>query len=127
MSSGYINWTSEFIDSELQYSLFVLLKDLNQQIISFISYKQTEDFVEVQALATDLNHQGQGFMKLLIKYFVDIYSRKKMDIFLEVHAQNTFAIKLYEKCSFVIYNIRKKYYKNNGDAFLMKYLGEKSS
>lgn len=51
-------------------------------------------------MGVDINFQHQGIGKKLMKSVNAFASQKKMQIKLEVHQQNQYARKLYEKCGF---------------------------
>ena len=71
-------------------------------------------------------HRKKGFAKALISHFVDIAKKEKLEFLtLEVRASNTPAITLYESFGFIRVGVRKKYYDNTEDAYLLtKFFGE---
>ncbi|MBN2540638.1 MAG: ribosomal protein S18-alanine N-acetyltransferase [Bacilli bacterium] len=64
-------------------------------------------------------HLGKSFMDYVMKYLGAIHVK---EITLEVRASNEPAIKLYESFDFKVVTVRKNYYSNGEDAFLM-YVG----
>ena len=50
----------------------------------------------------------------------NVRKRGAVSMFLEVRSGNTGAIKLYEKCGFAKFGVRKNYYKDGEDAFLFR-------
>lgn len=72
------------------------------------------------AVSPDFRRQGVG-EKLLLALVTEAKIRGADNIRLEVRANNTAAIMLYEKCGFSKIGVRKKYYSDNGeDALIME-------
>lgn len=72
------------------------------------------------AVSPDFRRQGVG-EKLLLALVTEAKLRGADNIRLEVRANNTAAIMLYEKCGFSKIGVRKKYYSDNGeDALIME-------
>ncbi len=61
-------------------------------------------------------HLGKKFLKYVISYLKNI---KVNEITLEVRSSNLVAIKLYESFMFKTVTIRKNYYSNGEDAYMM--------
>lgn len=91
-----------------------------EKIIGYCGLWLIDDSCQITTIAIDPSYQGQGFGKIILEYIFD-YLRKQncQDITLEVRISNTKAIKLYERFGFEIVSIRKKYYENGEDAYLM--------
>jgi len=65
-------------------------------------------------------YRHSGIAKALIKRLIeDAKSKNIRAVSLEVRADNTEAIKLYQNLGFIITNTRKFYYKNGVDAYIM--------
>jgi ribosomal protein S18 acetylase RimI-like enzyme len=118
---SFFNWSDENIEIELRSSRFFVLFDEAKEIQSFISFRENLDVVEIMALATDPEQKGRGYMTVLLRKFVELYSNKHKSIQLEVHDQNLLAIKLYTKCGFSVLRQRKNYYSDGGDAIVFAY------
>ena len=72
------------------------------------------------AVSPDFRRRGVG-EKLLLALVTEAKIRGADNIRLEVRANNTAAIMLYEKCGFSKIGVRKKYYSDNGeDALIME-------
>ena len=92
---------------------------------AFIIYNiVSEDEAEIFDVGTAPEFRNEGFAKDLIEKTITTLKNEHIKtIFLEVAENNIAALKLYEKCGFEKYNIRKDYYKSqNGriNAILMK-------
>lgn len=65
--------------------------------------------------------QGQGLGKMLLEYALNIFKQKVEIITLEVRVSNARAKKMYESYGFSVGGVRKNYYSNGEDAYLMVY------
>ena len=64
--------------------------------------------------------RGKGIGGEMLETLIDLCSDMNLKTFtLEVNVENTPAIKLYEKFGFKNLGIRKKYYNNTTDAYIM--------
>lgn len=76
------------------------------------------DIIDVAVLES---HRRRGIAQNLISCLVEFCNKEKIsEINLEVRVSNTPAIKLYEKMGFVQNGLRKNYYENREDAYLMQ-------
>lgn len=86
----------------------------------FIISQIIEDETEIFMIYIKPEFRGLGFGKKLLQGLFE--SLKIQDtIFLEVSSENKIAHGFYEFMGFKEYNRRKKYYKDNSDAILMRY------
>jgi ribosomal protein S18 acetylase RimI-like enzyme len=74
--------------------------------------------LDIVSVAVSNNYRRCSVAEELLAFIWDFSEIRKA--FLEVEAQNIAAIKLYEKCSFQNYGLRKKFYAGIKDAVLMK-------
>ncbi len=77
-------------------------------------------------IAISTSHRRKGYAKALLSHFTDIAKKENLEFMtLEVRASNIPAIALYESFGFVNVGMRKKYYENSEDAYLLtKFFGE---
>ena len=88
-------------------------------------FSLVEDECELYFLGIEDHKKNLGYgAKLLKKFITDSKALGTKEIFIEVNEVNKVAIKLYVKCGFKKYGVRKNYYKNAlnsfDDAVLMK-------
>jgi len=75
---------------------------------------------EINNIAVCRNFLRQGIGSVLLEYFIGKAQEENISkIVLEVSEKNTAALALYKKFSFNTVNIRKKFYNNKDDAYLM--------
>lgn len=113
-------WSEENINhtNPFSYKKVYILED---KVIGFLDCKVFLDEAEILMIAVDKKLQGKGVGKFILNNFLkDMKNYKVKKIFLEVSEDNTKAIKLYKRFGFFEYGIRKKYYKNDKNAILMK-------
>ncbi len=66
------------------------------------------------------NHRRKGYAKALISHFINIAEKENLEFMtLEVRASNVAAIALYKSFGFEQVGIRKRYYENVEDAYLL--------
>lgn len=113
------NWSDEMIEQELNLSSFYISETYEKNIEAFICYRELGDVVEILALGVQPLSRGRGVMQNLLSSFVQIFSKIKSLIVLEVHAANKNALKLYDRSGFKAQRVRKSYYQDGGDAVVM--------
>ncbi|MCG9128552.1 ribosomal protein S18-alanine N-acetyltransferase [Candidatus Poribacteria bacterium] len=75
----------------------------------------------IMNIAVDAEYRRQGVAKYLLSSALEIVSKEAgNEVFLEVGANNTPAKQLYRQFGFKVYGIRKKYYRNGEDAFVLR-------
>lgn len=87
------------------------------QPAAFVLYRDTGAAWEISFLATEPVRQGQGLMKALLEKMRGDRPQER-PIWLEVHAENVKARRLYEQQGFEIVGERPKYYADGGTALL---------
>jgi len=97
-----------------------LVVELNGEIIGYGGMWIVLDEAHITNVCILPGHREKGYAKQLMKAL----SRASKEhgaasMSLEVRVSNKPALKLYKKCGFSIQGLRKKYYKNNEDAYVM--------
>lgn len=104
------------------------------QVVAYCLMSQVFEVAEVLRIGTHLDFQRQGLAKGLLRFFIEQMPEKGLDkILLEVRADNTAGIRLYEKLGFQVIHTRKGYYSNSAndgsssvtakcDALIMEYV-----
>ncbi len=123
INPAFMNWSKSSIREVISTANFRFYKtDLNE-IAAMICYQTNSEFTEILALGTVSEFQRQGYSeKLLNQFLSECGSTSKLStglVTLEVHCKNDSAIALYEKCGFKTVRIRKNYYSDGADAFVM--------
>lgn len=109
----------EYEISENEFSTAFVAVDGEQIVGAAVSYLIFDD-AQIATIAVRKSHQGQGIGSLMMDKIVqDADAAGCSTLSLEVRISNTPAIKLYEKYGFINVNIRKGYYADGEDAFLM--------
>lgn len=116
-------WSLDMIEQELVESLFYIAENDKNQMEAFISFRMSEtdqgDVIDIIALGTLPELQGQGVMTELLRSFALFIGKKSATIFLEVHPDNKRAIKVYNNLGFAISRVRKSYYSDGKDCLEM--------
>lgn len=120
-TSLFSHWTKQmFKDSFSNKNHFFKIGIYNDKIVGYIIYSVVLDEAEILNIVIESSYRGNSFGKQLLNHAIeDIKNNKCSVVFLEVAKKNMIAQCLYAKFGFVVYNIRKNYYKND-DAVLMK-------
>ena len=118
--------TIQFItNKEYTFSVHALDLDTTEQkkeneIIGYIGLWFLGDQCQITTIATDQKYQGQGYASQLMEYTLEkSEALHYQNVNLEVRVSNVKAIALYEKFGFKNVAIRKRYYSNGEDAYLM--------
>ena len=100
---------------------FMILKDDNGEIVSYIDYWITFDSSTIFKIVTKESARNKGYGKALLARVIDDLKKdgEVLYLTLEVRKSNIFAIKLYESLKFERIVIKEKYYKNGEDAIYM--------
>lgn len=109
-----VNNISKDMESDLK-EIFVY-EDENE-VIAFVLLNKLEDQIEILDIIVDEKYRNKKIATNICEYIFSIYN---LNCYLEVNVNNYYAIKLYEKFNFKIINVRKKYYQNNDDAYVME-------
>lgn len=117
-NKAIFNWQAESLLTELQ-SVQTLLIETDHGVLSYICYRDLGDCFEISALGTHPRQQKKGYQSQLILKLQQLAKERQARIILEVHCDNKSAQELYQKMNFKKLTIRKAYYKDKADAFVM--------
>lgn len=112
-------WDSLAVSEVLgQYGAGVLIAcDDGDELMGYLIYQVVFEVAEVLRIATDMDFQKQGVGKGLLDEFEKLCKDKGVErILLEVRADNSSAIRLYERQGFYQIDVRKGYYKDEWGA-----------
>ena len=115
-------WNEEDFIHELKENpmagYYILEKE--NQIIGYIGLWFLGDPCQITTIATDRHFQGQGCASQLMEYALEKSEELHyQNVNLEVRVSNVKAIALYQKFGFKNVAVRKRYYSNGEDAYLM--------
>ena len=119
-------WTEGMFTRELSSTHSVCLAsrmnvEENSVIVAYIIFWLVADEVHLHNLAVKKEYRRQGLAFYLMEAMAEIAGKNEIkEQTLEVRKSNTKAIKLYEKCGFVVKGIRPLYYTDTyEDALIM--------
>lgn len=117
-------WTVETFWSELAgvpQTRYYLVADLDEEIVGYAGLFAARDQADVQTIAVRADHQRTGLGRRLLSSLLDEARRRGCrEVFLEVRADNTAAIRLYERTGFEVAGRRRGYYGRGADAIVMR-------
>lgn len=98
---------------------FVLLAE--DKVVGFLEYEVLFDTAEIFMIAVHKEFQGRKLGKMLMEFCVENLKTEGVKyVYLDVATNNTKAIEFYKKHGFEVVYIRKNYYRNGTDAYVMK-------
>jgi len=108
------------LNDYLENDKYIILVSYDQNVNGFLIAYNNLDNIELEAIVVDINKRKEGIGSTLLEYLINYAKREEKSILLEVASNNTEALNLYKKDDFKIINIRKNYYNNQIDAYMMK-------
>ena len=94
---------------------------LNNEVIGYIVLYINCGEAHIMNIAVATEYRRRGVAKYLLASALEIIQKEAADeVFLEVAVKNTAARQLYKKFGFEVYGIRKRYYPNGDDAYVLK-------
>lgn len=115
-------WPWKEFEHELHENPFaILLVDEEEgRVVGYLDYWILYEQAQVATIGVDLEYQNRGIGSALLSYAEKDAADQGCETFsLEVRVSNAPARHLYEKHGFIQVNIRKGYYENGEDAYLM--------
>jgi ribosomal-protein-alanine N-acetyltransferase len=118
-------WTVETFWSELagvpETRYYLVAESLDGEIVGYAGLFAARDQADVQTIGVRLDHQRTGLGRRLLNSLLDeARQRGCREVFLEVRAENTAAIRLYERTGFEVAGRRRGYYGRGADAIVMR-------
>tara|TARA_B100000579_G_C22631766_1_gene756977 strand:- start:88 stop:519 length:432 start_codon:yes stop_codon:yes gene_type:complete len=93
---------------------------IKQKIVGFLIEQRCNNEINLLNLAIDQSYQNRGIGKKLVYYFLRNIPNNS-SVFLEVKKSNFIARKIYSNLNFKYIDVRKNYYNDGSDAFIMHY------
>lgn len=117
-------WSAEQIDHELaRLSLdrWYLVAEQSDVLVGYAGIFLSPPDADIQTVAVTAAVQGAGVGQQLLNRVVEAaWERDCSRIFLEVRADNTAALRLYESAGFIRLGVRRRYYADGTDAVNMR-------
>ena len=114
-------WSYNVLKQELENknTTYIVAKE-NDEIVGFAGLSTCLDEATLNNIVVKKSHRNRGIGGELLEALIELCSELRMRTFtLEVDTENAPAIHLYEKFGFKNLGVRKKYYNNSRDAFIM--------
>ena len=111
-----VNHLNDMLEDGLS---IILVYEKDDKIIGFISATDLGETCDILSLVVDPKYRNKMVASNLIDYLISELSEDLKLITLEVASKNIPAINLYEKFGFEVVNIRRNYYPDGDDAYLM--------
>lgn len=97
----------------------VLVYENDEKIIGFITATDLGETCDILSLVVDPEYRNRLVASNLLDYLISELDEELKLITLEVDSNNIPAFNLYEKFGFEVVNVRKNYYPDGDDAYLM--------
>ena len=114
-------WSYNVLKQELENknTTYIVAKE-NDEVVGFAGLSTCLDEATLNNIVVKKSHRNRGIGGELLEALIELCSDLRMGTFtLEVDTENEPAIHLYEKFGFKNLGIRKNYYNNTRDAFIM--------
>ena len=112
--------TKDKIEEDFENPLIGFYLLTNPEPLGYVSLWMDQDKAQINSFVILKKYQNKGFGNIFLTNIFKILVDKNIkEITLEVRPSNIAAIKLYTKNGFVQVAVRKAYYNNGEDAFLM--------
>lgn len=94
---------------------------LKNEVVGYVVFYINCDEAHIMNIAVAAEHRRQGVARYLLTYALEIIKENVSEtIYLEVAVNNSAACHLYRQFGFEVYGRRKRYYRNGGDAYVMR-------
>ena len=114
-------WSYNVLKQELENknTTYIVAKE-NDEVVGFAGLSTCLDEATLNNIVVKKSHRNRGIGGELLEALIELCSELRMKTFtLEVDTENEPAIHLYERFGVKKLGIRKNYYNNSRDAFIM--------
>ena len=114
-------WSYNILKQELENknTTYIVAKE-SDEVVGFAGISICLDEATLNNIVVKKSHRNRGIGGELLESLIELCSELRISTFtLEVNVENEPAIHLYEKFGFKNLGVRKKYYNNSHDAFIM--------
>lgn len=120
-------WSEKMFKEEIsgKFSHYYVVES-NGRAVAYMGMWSLSGEGHITNVAVAKSERRKGLAKALISHFIEIAKRENLEFMtLEVRKSNIAAISLYKSFGFVDVGVRKNYYENKEDAYLLtKFFGE---
>lgn len=95
---------------------YLVAKEDDGKVVGYIGVEKVLDEVHIINMAVHPDYRGKGMGKRLMQHVLN----DEEVFFLEVRVSNETAKKIYEKYGFKMIDVRKGYYSDGEDAYVMR-------
>jgi [ribosomal protein S18]-alanine N-acetyltransferase len=113
------NWSEAQIRDALSKYDCVWRKE-GERPVAFLLTRTCGPDYEILALGVEPAERGLGHMQHLLGDWLEQIFEPTAQVFLEVHVDNSSAIRLYTRLRFEVISRRPKYYSDGGEALLLR-------
>lgn len=115
---GHYPWSLEMLKDAFDYGDTFFAYD---DFCGYCCLSLVDDVADIMSIGILPKFQGQALGERLCRHAIEYCKANHIkQIFLETATHNTRAINLYKKLGFLILGIRKNYYDDGTDAYVMK-------
>ena len=94
---------------------------LDDKVIGYIVFYVFSGEGHILNIAIDTGYRRRGIGKYLLEFALEIIKKNDVEeVYLEVSVKNTAALELYKKYQFQVFGVRKRYYSNGDDAYVLR-------
>ena len=123
-------WSNQTFSDLLEQDsiqLMIMMNTANEEVIGYCLYQVLFEQAEILRIGTHPNYQRQGTASKIFAKLNEVLETQQVEaLLLEVRADNTAAIALYEQQGFMLIHRRKGYYQlglqSAIDALIMQYI-----
>ena len=116
-------WTIGMFESEIDNDISVFMVAVDEETNKVVAYAGvwlTLDFGDITNIAVHPDYRREGLGSRLLSTIIDLCKERDIErVCLEVKETNISAIEFYKKSGFLQDGVRKRYYQNTYDAYLM--------
>ncbi len=117
-------WHESFFKRELRKKrehAYLYVAKLDKRVIGYIVFYIFSGEGHIYNIAVDTAYRRRGIGKYLLESALEIIEKNGVDeVFLEVSVRNAAALELYKKYHFQVFGVRKRYYSNGDDAYVLR-------
>ena len=116
----HVSFYKRLLHPQKEHS-YLYVARLHNEVIGYVVFYINCGEAHIMNIAVAAEHRRQGVGRTLILFALDIIKTNDADvIFLEVAVNNSAACQLYRQFGFEVFGRRKRYYRNGGDAYVMR-------